>query len=235
MSEQPQETADSPALVAEYVLGVLSTAEHQRVERLIEASPQLKAERDFWIAHFSALDSEFAPVPAPAHVYERIERRLFGVSAPEKASFWESLAFWRALAAGALAVAVLSIGFATLRPEVPQAPQTSTQMVAMLEEPGTDVRMVALYDGTGQLRLTTLAGDPGQDRDYELWVIEGGNAPKSMGIVSAESPTLVVLPESEYAGWAEDALLAITLEPLGGGPGGIPTGPVVAKGTLSAI
>jgi anti-sigma-K factor RskA len=234
MTDNTEHAGRDRSLVAEYVLGVLSHADQERVGREIEANPGLRAEHAFWAAHFSALDDEFAPVAAPRHVYVSIERRLFGVDAP-KLSFWNNVALWRTLTAGALAIAVLAVGFATLRPDVAQPTAEGQQLVAMLEEIDSDVRMVALYDGTGQLRVTTLAGRPAADRDYELWVIEGGNAPKSMGIVSADAPTVVVLPESEYAGWNADALLAITLEPLGGGPGGIPTGPVVAKGTLTRI
>ena len=46
------------ALVAEYVLGLLSSAEHERVGRLIEDSAALRAERDFWISRFAALNAE---------------------------------------------------------------------------------------------------------------------------------------------------------------------------------
>ena len=74
------------ALVAEYVLGLLGPAEHARVGRLIEADPVLQRERDFWAARFASLDKDFAEVPPPAHVLERVEARLFGVQA--KTSFW---------------------------------------------------------------------------------------------------------------------------------------------------
>lgn len=233
-TEPPYDSSDERSLVAEYVLGVLSASEHDRVGRLIEDTPRLRAERDFWTTHFSALDDEFEPVPAPQHLYARIDKRLFGATTAGKTSFWDNLALWRGLAAGALAVAVVAVGLAIMPPAT-QAPSSAPQLVAMLEEPGSDVRLVAYYDGSDQLRLTTLAGQPPADRDYELWVIEGGNAPKSMGILSAEAPTVVELPETEYAQWNEDALLAVTLEPLGGGPGGVPTGPIVAKGTLTRI
>lgn len=235
MSKPMDHSSGDHPLIAEYALGILSPAEHERIGRLIETDSTLRGEYDFWLVHFSRLDAEFAPVPAPAHIYGKIERRLFGTGGQARVSLWESLAFWRALASGALAVALLAIGFSLVRTDVAQPPEAAQQLVAMLEETESNVRMMALYDGTGELRLTTLAGQPGPDRDYELWVIEGGNAPKSMGIVSAAAPTVITLSSSDYANWAADALLAITLEPLGGGPGGIPTGPVVAKGTLNRI
>ena len=44
------------ALVAEYVLGLLSSGEHERVGRLIENDQGLRAERDFWVSRFAALN-----------------------------------------------------------------------------------------------------------------------------------------------------------------------------------
>jgi anti-sigma-K factor RskA len=225
---------DAKALVAEYVLGLLSPSEHERVARLIESSPSLSAERAFWTSHFSALDGEFAEVLAPAHLYGRIENRLFEQGGKKRGSLWDSLALWRGLATAALAVAVLAIGFGIVRPV--DTPSTSgPQFVAMLEEAGSDVRFVALYDGVDTVQLSPLAGAAVADRDYELWVIEGGNAPLSMGILSVDAPNRISLTEATLAGWSDDAILAVTLEPVGGGPGGVPTGPVVAKGAVTRI
>lgn len=235
MSEQfPPDGDDAKALMAEYVLGLLGPKTHERVGRQIEANPALRAEREFWTTHFAALNEEFAEVKPPADIYERIEKRLFQGEAAKRGSIWDSLTFWRGLAAGALAVAVLAIGFGMMRPADP-TPAIGTQFVAMLEEPGSDVRFVALYDGANTVQLNPLAGTAVPDRDYELWVIEGGNAPLSMGLLSVDAPNRVSLSEAALAGWSDDAILAVTLEPVGGGPGGVPTGPIVAKGTVTRI
>ncbi|HEY0034711.1 MAG TPA: anti-sigma factor, partial [Devosia sp.] len=92
-------------LVAEYVLGVLSAREHERIGRLIENDQALRAERDFWISRFSELDGEYAEARAPDHVLGAIERRVFGdISRTPAAHWWDSLLVWRGIAAGALAV-----------------------------------------------------------------------------------------------------------------------------------
>lgn len=220
------------ALVAEYVLGLLGPAEHARVEALIAADPGLQAERDFWATRFAALDGEFAAVAAPAHAFARIEARLFGPA--DRPSFWNSLALWRSVAAGALAVAVAAIGLNLMRP-APDVTSLTTQLVAALEAEGSDVRFLALYDGSGAVRLTALSGEVPSDRDLELWAIQGGRDPISMGVIPVNRRSVVELSEEVQAGWGEGSVLAVTLEPKGGAPEGKATGPVVALGEVHQI
>lgn len=234
MSEEQDSTGGSErsALVAEYVLGLLGPAEHARVEALIASNPALQAERDFWAARFAALDDEFAEVAAPAHVLDRVETRLFGH--PRKASLWDSLALWRGITAGALAVAVAAIGFNLMQP-APSVTTLTTQLVAALEAEGSDVRFLALYDGAGAVRLTALSGEVPTDRDLELWAIQDQQDPISMGVIPVNERSVVELSDEVQAGWGEGSVLAITLEPKGGSPEGKATGPVVALGEVRQI
>lgn len=223
------------ALVAEYVLGVLSMPEHERIGRLIESNPDLRAERDFWISRFSQLDGEYAEARVPDRLFAAIEKRAFGDAAPSAPShWWDSLLLWRGIAAGALAIAVAAIGFNLMRP-APDVGALTTQLVAALEEEGSDVKFVALYDGTGNVRLTALSGAAVPDKDFELWAIQGDHAPVSMGIIPAAERSAVTISPEVMAGWGEGSVLAITLEPPGGAPNGVPTGPIIAKGAVTKI
>lgn len=226
--------AERSALVAEYVLGLLSPAEHARVGALIEADPGLQAEHAFWVARFAELDDEFAEVPAPRGLLAAVEKRAFGTAPRGTAGFWDSLVLWRGIAAGALAIAAVAVGFNLLRP-APDVGLLTTQLVAALEEEGSTVKFLALYDGSGNVRLTALSGEPVPDRDFELWAIQGGNAPVSMGVIPARSRSAVAVSPSIMAGWGEGSVLAITLEPKGGSPSGEPTGPVIARGAVTKI
>ena len=96
-------------------------------------------------------------------------------------------------------------------------------------------RVLALYDGAGTVRLTALSGDVPSDRDLELWAIQGGNDPISMGVIPVNERSVVELSEQVRAGWGEGSVLAITLEPKGGAPEGKATGPVVALGEVHQI
>ncbi|NGP18441.1 anti-sigma factor [Devosia aurantiaca] len=219
-------------MVAEYVLGLLGPEAHRRAERLIEADPRLMAERDFWTARFSSFDADYDEAAPPSRVIERIESRLFG--AERKASWFDNLMLWRGLAAGALAVAILAVGINVLEPRQDVSTLT-TQLVAALQAEGSDVQFVALYDGAGTVRLTALSGEPVDDRDLELWAIQGGGNPISMGVIPVNQRSSVPLSENVLSGWGEGSVLAITLEPKGGAPAGVPTGPIVASGEVHQI
>lgn len=227
---------DKSALVAEYVLGVLDANEHASVAAMIAASPELQREAQFWQLRLSALDSQFEEVTPPAHLLSKVEARLFG--APEKTGLfnglWSNLGLWRGVTAGALAIAVAAIGFTILQPQ-PVTPETS-QLVATLEAEGSTARFIALYDSaSGNVRLNGVAGDVVADQDYELWLIEGENAPISLGVVPVNDRIEVALSEELRAKLAEGVVFAVTLEQKGGSPDGTPKGPVVAAGAATII
>jgi anti-sigma-K factor RskA len=63
-------------------------------------------------------------------------------------------------------------------------------------------------------------------KSYELWAVEPGQDPKSLGVVEEARYTRPLsLPTS-------DLVLAVSLEPLGGSPTGKVTGPIVFSGPL---
>jgi len=224
------------ALVAEYVLGLLDGKEHDRVGRLIENDQALRSERDFWVSRFGALNREYEDTPVPAHLFDAIEARAFGdvVKARGPAKFWDSLMLWRSIATGAMAVAVVAVGFHVFQP-APDASALTTQLVAALEEEGSNVKFVALYDGAGNVRLTALSGEAVPEKDFELWAIQGGNNPVSMGVIPVNQRSAVSVPADVMKGLGEGSVLAITLEAKGGSTDGAPHGPIVAKGAVTKI
>lgn len=234
MSEpvERSEGSDFRARVAEYVLGLLNPREHEAVKAQIAASPALQAEESFWLDHFSPLDDHVEPVTPPGQLYASIERRLFG--SQKRVGWWDNLVLWRGVAAGALCVAAAAVGFSILQPR-PDSAALATQLVAALQAEGSDVQFLALYDGEGAVRLTALSGDVVPGSDYELWAIQGGGSPISMGLVPVNARTTVELSDAVRAGWGEGSVLAITLEPEGGAPQGVPTGPIVASGAVTQI
>jgi anti-sigma-K factor RskA len=223
------------ALVAEHVLGLLSPREHERVGRLIEADQNLRAERDFWVSRFAALNAEFEETPVPAHIYAAIEARAFGdvVRASRSLPWWESLMVWRSIAAGALAVAVAAVGFNLMQPRF-DANTMAVQLVAALQaHEGSGIEFVALYDeGSGQVRITSLKGAAIPDKDFELWYINGDQPAVSMGVIPVnERREIAVDPTVIGPG----TVLAVTLEQTGGSPTGVAQGPIVAVGSATPI
>lgn len=226
---------DDDALAAEYVLGVLSTEERQAAAQRVEQDPVFARLVDAWEARLSPLAAGYADVEAPASVKEAIDRRLFSNSAAQqdRGSLWSSLAFWRGLAAAAVAALVLAIAVPYLG--APRSPP-QTELVASLAAEGSDVRYVAVYDGVrNEVRLSRLAGQLASDKDFELWLIEGTNAPLSVGVVPTGTTAQLTPTALVQQKLAQGAVLAISLEPKGGSPTGQPTGPVVAAGDLKDI
>ena len=225
------------ALVAEYVLGLLSSAEHARVGRLIEESQALRAERDFWISRFAALNAEYEETPVPGHIYQAIAARAFGdLVRPRASGSWESVLVWRAIAAGSLAVAALAIGFTLMSPRF-DADQMDVQLVAALQpQEGSGIEFVAFYDkAQGQVRITSLAGADVPDKDFELWYINPDQPAVSMGVIPVDQRLEIPLDAATQDAIGPGTVLAVTLEQTGGSPTGVAQGPIVALGKATPI
>jgi len=66
----------------------------------------------------------------------------------------------------------------------------------------------------------------------QLWAIRGTDAPRSVGVMPA-GPAQLTVPAAVRPVLTAETVLAISIEPAGGSPTGLPTGPVVATGKLS--
>lgn len=227
--EAEREPEGDDLLAAEFVLGVLDPAVRPQVAARMERDREFAALVGAWTARLSPLDAEYAAAAPPASVKAALDRRLFA-AAPAKSSLWSSLAFWRGLSSIALALAAVAI----VAPRL--APPPAERLVASLAADGTEVRYVVVFDPDKRaVSLNHLAGDRAEGRDFELWVIEGGKAPASAGIIAIGGNVHIVLSPELAARLAAGAVLAISMEPKGGSPTGAPTGPVVAAGDLRAI
>ena len=233
--EQGEGPDEDKILVAEFALGLLDAAEHETVGRRIATEQPLRRELALWRSRLSSLDREFTETAPPSGVLERIEGRLFGTTAPVSAwaGFWNNLGLWRGLAAAGLAIAIIAVGYNVL---VPRTPLTGQELVAALEQEGSGVKLVAFYDeASGTVRLAALGGEAVPNKDFELWAIKGSNAPVSMGVIKVDARNSVEVSAQLKAGFGAGTILAVTLEPKGGSPTGLPTGPIVAKGAATAI
>lgn len=234
--DERDELGGDEALAAEYVLGVLAPEERAALTARIDREQAFAALVDEWEIRLSPLGQAYLEAEPPAGVKAALDRRLFASTALEataegRGGFWQSLGFWRGLTAASLAALALAVGLPVLSPH-PSAPG----MLASLQPKSSDVQYVAFLDkDRHEVALSHVSGEKNAGRDFELWMIEGGNAPVSMGVLPAASTIRIELSREAQRRLAAGAVLAISLEPEGGSPTGQPTGPVVAAGDLRDI
>jgi anti-sigma-K factor RskA len=216
------------ALAAEYVLGTLRGRARARLERALRTDRLLGDAVRRWEERLLPLAQALPPVEPPERVWRAIESRI-AAGAP-RASFWSSLGWWRGLALASLA-AVIALAALLLRPG---AERPEGAVVAVLA--GTDAKaaLVASADRFGRyLTVKAISQiDVPPDRSLQLWMLPGSGSPRSLGVIDTTTAARVAL-----SGPAEEALrnipaLAVSLEPRGGSPTGLPTGPVLYSGTV---
>ncbi|RVC22837.1 anti-sigma factor, partial [Mesorhizobium sp. M7A.F.Ca.CA.004.04.2.1] len=192
-----------------------------------------------WEVRLSPLAAAYPEIEPPVSVKTAVDRRLFAnaaavtTPAESRGGLWSSLAFWRGLAAAAVAALAIYIAVPVLNPPV-EEPQA--RLVASLAAEGSDVRYLAVYDAAHhEVGLSHVSGERASGKDFELWMIEGKNPPVSMGVIPTGATAHIVVSPAAQQKLAQGAVLAVSLEPSGGSPTGQPTGPVVAAGDLKSI
>lgn len=246
----PQDNHDN-LRYAEYVLGVLDADARAGVEREMREDPQAAATVEWWQARLAPLIDDIPASAPPEYVWARIRDALGHASGiagasrtepPARHGLWNNLSLWRgwSLAASAVAVACLVLLFA-FPPQTPQptTPKTVAQvayMVSNIQQTDGQPAWTATMDVTHARMVVAPSGKvsvPGQ-RSAELWLIPPGHKPIAVGLISTRQAAVMSLPRDLVAKLGPKAVLAVSVEPPGGSPTGQPTGPVIAKGAISA-
>ena len=217
------------ALAAEYVLGTLRGRARQRFERVARTNRALADAVREWEERLLPLAEALPPVVPPAHIWQAVQTRIGPAAAP-RAPFWSSLGLWRALAVAALA-AVVVLSAVLLRP----APERlEGALVVVLAGSDAKPALVASADRLGRYLSVKAVGplDVPADRALELWMLPQGANPRSLGLLDATGTARVPLAAPADEALRSIPALAVSLEPRGGSPTGLPTGPVLYTGAV---
>jgi len=246
MSSHPIDPADAgglepptPDLLAgEYVLGVLDEAQRRDVQARIAGDPTFARLVSDWERSLEPLHAEFAPAEVPASVWPSIRRRLGWEPQPEAPrGLWWSVGFWRAATgfAAAAAVAAIVIGPQWQSPAPPPVAeeQAAKPVTTLAQDDGRPAWLASVDPVRGTVLMVPVpAAADSQGRVPELWLIPPGEAARSLGLVSIDKSHTVAVPAALRQALAAGSTLAVTLEPPGGAPAGVATGPIVAKGQI---
>lgn len=220
----------SDRLAADYVLGTLRGAARRRFEALMPAHPALRSGVSDWQRRLGVLAADLAPVEPSAGVWPRIESRLFAsTQAGATPSWWQRLGLWQGLA-GSATVAALAFGIALQQPTPVQPPVVVVMDATEAQVAGVKAQFVASVSGDGRsLVLKPLgAARLSPQQALELWAVPPDGQPRSLGVVAGDRATTVLRTSL----LKDTKAFAISLEPSGGSPTGLPTGPVLSVGAL---
>ena len=219
------------ALAGEYVLGLLDAAEQGTAQARIATDAAFAAEVEAWRERLSPMAGG-AETAAPDMVWANIIAALPIASGQDIGR--GNLRLWQGLTAASLAVAAY-LGFLVANPPVIPIAETPAPLVAALGSENGKAAITARYDlQSGELLLTPVSLDTGKLYP-ELWIIPDGGTPHSLGMMAVGKPTLVSVTPEIRQFMAAGGTLAITPEPQTGGPGGKPTGAVIASGKMTII
>ncbi|MEL6640012.1 MAG: anti-sigma factor [Pseudomonadota bacterium] len=237
MSAPIDQAPDDTEIAAEYVLRVLSPDAHRAAAVRAASDPTFAAEVRRWEDRFAPMMEEVDPVTPDPAIRGALMDRLFGSPSHEtsgtRTGVWQVLAAIGFAAAAAFAVIAFSPQFGQSTGPVAEAP--APRFVAELAVADESTRMFAVIDPvTAELDLAWTARDQPDGRDLQLWGLVEGQDPISIGVLPPGRQATLSVPR-ELLNAPDGLQLAISEEPLGGSPTGLPTGEVLAVSAVSAI
>ena len=221
------------ALAGEYVLGLLEEDERRAFEARLPHEPVLRAKMAAWSEDLATLLADVPPVAPPRLVEEAILGRLFPDEGRASRQGWGGL--WSTLLGGA-AAAVLASAVLVVWTAGPRLLGRSSEpdYAARIVAEDSSLIVEARFDAdTRQLEVQRTAGAVPEDRDLELWLIQGEEI-RSLGVLPRDEAGVIEV-RADLAPGFEGGALAVSVEPLGGSPTGQATGPVVAVGPVTSL
>ena len=223
-------TPDAPdpdMTAAELALGLLEGEERAAALRRVLADPAFAREVGEWRQRLAGLFDDYPDIVAP----ESVAEQLSSLDSPPSAGPvpW----FRRPITAMVGAVAAMLALFLVFQPILHVAGPPHHMMVASLMMTDKSGAVPAMIDmTTGEMRVGETGMAP-QGKTAQLWMIGGDGVPKPMGMLASTGPSRMMLPMEKRHHLKAGIMLAVSIEPLGGSPTGLPTGPMVASGKLS--
>ncbi|KQP89031.1 MULTISPECIES: anti-sigma factor [unclassified Methylobacterium] len=223
--------------LAEYVLGTLPPAERAAVDLELAVDPTARAAREAWERRLAPLALAAPEVPPGPEVWPAIARAVAGDGPGHRAAAANDDrigalqgAVWRwRLAAGT--AAALAAGLALfIAVGEPRPGDGDGRYIAVVNSGGeAPALLVSIDTRAGTARVRPVGAQAPAGHSLELWYVGAGEPPKTLGLVGSDAKGLILPAKADaLAG----GTFAVSVEPEGGSPTGLPTGPVVYSGKL---
>jgi anti-sigma-K factor RskA len=233
MSEPLPPDDELDALAGEYALGLLDGEGIARAAEMRRRDGRFDQAARAWQARLMPLAAELAEVEPPAAIWSAIAAAT--AASAQKGMKSRRLA-WRPFGYGAVCGAVVAGALLFLsRPATPPLPAPSAVaalasatggvFLATAETLGASTRLII-----SPLHITVPAG-----KSEELWLVLPGEKPAALGLLSGAHAVVVNSALVPVGDQLSTAALAVSLEPPGGSPTGVATGPVIASGKFSTL
>jgi len=113
-------------------------------------------------------------------------------------------------------------------------PAIPAQYVAVLQQDGNSPAFILTVDaGSKSFTVRRVAATPEPGKSYELWLVSDKlQKPRSLGVIGSRDFTVNPSLSAYDADIVSKATYAVTIEPEGGAPNGVATGPIVYTGKL---
>ena len=232
----PEEETD--ALAAEMALGLLDDAELDAARaRLVDDADFAIAVRE-WNERLAPLADELTLVMAPARAKVMIDRALGHSRIPELQAGPQRAGGLRGWLWGAVLAAAVVVGAIYLPPMLRQGGVPSGFEPEFATDIRSDERGLQVHAGIDADDRTMVVvleeGAVPDGRDYEIWWLENEQAqPISLGLLPRSGAISFAMPTGTEP--SAGPLIALTDEPQGGSPTGLPTGPVIGIAPLTTL
>ena len=237
------EGEDIDGTAAEYVLGSLDVDERKEVAARRRTDAVLDQAIKAWETRLGPLNDHTPGIEPPPFVFQRLADRLWAGEGQSIKPTRTPKSRRSMFVAGACALAAcLALAFVWFRdlPGIPQAfiAQLQPNGAGTLLEDDQNVWTPFGFEVSFDLRASTIVVSPvaagaSSSRHYQLWLLPRDRAPPiSLGLIALPEtttwPWLATYPPDDLI----NTMLAVSLEPKGGSPIGIPSGPLVFVGKL---
>ena len=193
-------------LAQRYVVGTQQGAARRRFASLIQQRADVREAVARWEQRLVPLAWELEPITPSDLLWQRIVRQTGAGEVRSPRISVAGRGVWRGLAAACAMLAIFEALWLT------RIGNTSGELA---------VRVVG-----------NVLAQPGND--YQLWALTEAGVPVSLGLLPQSGSLTISLGSAERAALERSSTLAVSLEPPGGSPKAVPTGPVLYTAPLLA-